>query len=111
MGWIIALLILLLAVAVNGIAAGVVAVLHAWRVRLPRESRIFIASATAALVPTAITILLALVGSSDTDLMGLPELAIFAGACLAAITLVSLPGAVAVARKLEAPGNEFRAFE
>ena len=112
MAWVFVSLIVLLVVAGNGLAAGVAAVLHAWQVRLPRESRIFVASATAALIPTAVLFVLALVGSSQADgSIGTSELLIVAGACLAVTTIVSLPGAIAVTRKLEAPGDAYRVFE
>ena len=113
-GWVVALLGLMLVLALNGLAAGVAAIFHAWRVRLPRESRVFFASVAAAVLPAGVIVLLAIVGASQPGTratLGPMEFLLIFGACTVAGIIVSLPGAVVVARKLESPGEDYRTFE
>jgi hypothetical protein len=96
-------------IGLNGFAAGVVAVLQAWRSGMRRGSRIFVASATSALLPASYMIVIpAMTGTSGEEfgIMILSSAVIFAFA-----TVVSLPGAIIVSRKLVQPGDEYRTFE
>jgi hypothetical protein len=99
-------------VGLNGFAAGAVAALHVWRVKLPRESRMFAASAAAGFLPATALICLAMAGSSQGELPGgATELVVIFGVTFTAALVVSLPGAIIVGRKLDHPGEAHRTFE
>ena len=102
--------ILISIVGVNLSAAGVVAILHAWRSKMRRGGRIFTAAAMTGLLPASLMIptMLPGVSAGAEAPVGL-VVAFFM--VLGMVTVVSLPGALIVARKLEAPGDEFRVFE
>ena len=105
--WIILIWILVL----NCCAAGVGEMLHLCRKNIRRAGRVVVAAAVAALmnigmfVPIAFTDPMA-GGSDDYLIVG----GIFP-AVLAITFFITLPGAIVITRKLEAPGDEFRAFE
>jgi hypothetical protein len=96
-------------VGLNGFAAGAAAILHLWRSRLARGTRSMLAAALAGALPASFLIVIPMADSG----MGEP-FAVFLLAfavVLAGATAVSLPGAIIVSKKLEKPGEEFRAFE
>jgi hypothetical protein len=97
-------------VILNGCAAGVVAMLHAWRSSMRRGSRVTVALAVTAFLPASMFIP-AIIKDSLTDAEEPVIMALAVGAIFVVALVTSLPGALIVARKLEAPGDEFRAFE
>jgi hypothetical protein len=110
--WIMVWLGLVALIGLNGFAAGVAAILHAWRVKLPRESRSFLASACAAFLAASSFVGLAMIGASETDASNGTTLLVFIfGVCFVVALVVSLPGAILVGRKLDGPGDAHRAFE
>lgn len=103
-GWVIVVTI----VGLNGFAAGVAAILHARRSKLRRGSRTVLAAAIAATLPASFFVVVPLAeGWRSWDSGWLLALAAVLGLGAA----VSLPGASIITRKLEAPGDEYRAFE
>ena len=112
MEWAVLIWILVSAAAgLNLSAAGVAAILHAWRVNMRRGGRMFAAAVIAALVPTSGFVAIALSESATATSEDPFIVAIVFLAIQAVCTLVSLPGAAVVARKLEHPGDDFRVFE
>ena len=105
--WVIAVLIVLL----NGCAAGVVAILHARRATLRRGRRVMTAAAVTALLLASMFIPFALADFSSTGMEEPIVIGLTLAMVFAVSLVVSIPGALIVARKLEAPGEEFRAFE
>jgi hypothetical protein len=99
-----------LIVILNGCAAGVVAILHAWRSSMRRGGRVIVAVAVTASLP-AIMFVPAFIGDSLNPAEEPVVMVIAMSAIFVVAFVTSLPGAVIVARKLEAPGDEFRAFE
>ena len=102
--------VLVFLVLLNGFAAGIAAALHVWRSKQPRRSRILTAAAVSGLVPAAIALpaMAADVSSGMVAPLGL----LVGIAVICAIAMgASLPGAVIVARKLDGPGDAYRAFE
>lgn len=113
MEWVIGIWAILVSViGFNLSAAGMVAILHAWGSKMRRGGRIMMAALVAGLLPASALIA---VGLADTVWSSSPEepfvMALAFGMVLAVATVVSLPGALIVARKLEAPGDDYRAFE
>ena len=102
--WVIAVTVL----ALNGFAAGVAALFYA-RKSMRGGSRNLLAAALAGLLPASLVIVvpLAQAGAGEEPYIWLLAFAIL----FAVSTGVSLPGAIIVSRKLEKPGDEFRAFE
>ena len=101
--------ILVLIVGLNGFAAGVVALLHAWRRTQRRRSRVLTAGAVAGSLPAVLLLPLMLLDISWE--VEAPMAFIGAGVFSAIAFVVSLPGAIVVARKLEGPGDAYKAFE
>lgn len=97
-------------IGLNGFAAGMVAVLHVWRSKRPRRSRVLIAATITGLVPAALAAPAMLVDMSSGMVAPVGLLIGIAVACVLAMA-ASLPGAVIVARKLDGPGDAYRAFE
>ena len=103
-GWVIVVTV----VGLNDFAAGVAAMLHAWRSELRPGSRTLLAGTMAAILPTSFFIVVPLAEDWRSWESGwLLALA----AVLGVGALVSLPGASIVTRKLEAPRGEYRTFE
>ena len=104
--WVIVVFIVML----NGCAAGVVGMLHAWRSKMGRGMRTLTAVVLTALLPSSMFIpsgfMDATMGTEGPLILGLAF-----GMVFALTLIVSLPGALIVARKLEQPGEEYRAFE
>jgi hypothetical protein len=106
----IAWLILVFVIGLNGFAAGVAAILHAWRHGQKRATRTLIAAISAGLFPFSWlvpTFFSELGSGSEAPLY----LALGGGVLFAIATAVSFPAAIVVSRKLEAPGDQFRTFE
>ena len=97
----------------NLCAAGVAAILHAWRSKMRRPVRVVAAAAATGALPASTLIVAGLVQVGwPTTSAEEPFIAALAFALVMGLTmLASLPGAFIVARKLEAPGDDFRAFE
>jgi hypothetical protein len=97
-------------VGLNGFAAGTVAVVHLWKRQQSRGGKVLIAAISSALLPTSLIVpgmlLSASVGGTAPAYVVLGAIMMFAMSLVA-----SLPGAIVVARKLEKPGDEYRAFE
>ena len=110
--WLVGIwLVLVTIVGLNGIAGGVAAFLHASRSKRSRGGRTFLASAVAGFLPASSIVAIVIVGATeDTTETPMVLVAIF-GMCFAVATLVSVPGAIVVANKLESPGEDYRAFE
>jgi hypothetical protein len=114
MEWLIAVwAIAMVVIAFNLCAAGVAAILHAWRSKIRRPARVAAAAATTGVLPASTLIVVGLVEVGwPTSSVEDPFVAALAFALVMGLTmLASLPGAFIVARKLEAPGDDFRAFE
>ena len=96
--------------ALNGFAAGVAAAFYAWRRAISRWGRIFYSAGMAGLLPASIMIL-AVVNPDQYPIED--RIWIFPAACLIFSVgfVASVPGAWIITRKLEQPGDEFRAFE
>lgn len=97
-------------VGINLAAGGVAAILHVRRKGQPRRGRVLTAAAIVALLPTALVIPAMLIPAS---IGGVAPVGM-----IVAVVLVfafgfagSLPGAVIVARQLDKPGDDYRAFE
>jgi hypothetical protein len=101
--------ILISIVILNGCAAGVVAILHAWGSKMRRGGRALAAVLVTGLLPAAMI----LPGFFRTGVFGEESTVVVLGLAMILVlsSVVSLPGALIVARKLEAPGDEFRTFE
>jgi hypothetical protein len=97
-------------VGLNGFAAGIVTVLYLWRRQQRRGTRVLAAVMLTALLPASLMApgMLMSASAGATAPVGMLVGTAF---LFAAAMVVSLPGALIVARKLEAPGDEFRAFE
>ena len=94
----------------NGFAAGLAAALHVWRKDQPRRSRVLTAAGITALVPVVITLPAIYFEVSTGASAVVPVIVGFAFIC--GVTMaISLPGAVIIARKLDGPGEAYRAFE
>src|SRR5687767_11061765 len=111
MEWIIGIwMIVISVVGVNLCAAGIAAILHAWRSKFRRGGRVVAAAAVAGFLPSSS---LLAVGLAESAWSGPSEepfvMAIAFGVVMAIAAIVALPGALIVARKLEAPGDDFRA--
>ncbi|HEY6817409.1 MAG TPA: hypothetical protein VI168_17880 [Croceibacterium sp.] len=104
-GWVILVALL----ALNGTAAGLVALLHSRSADAGRGNRISLAALAAGAMPASFMIVVPLAegGSGEQPIVWL----LAAGAVLAVGTAVSLPGAILVSRKLGKPGEDYRAFE
>jgi hypothetical protein len=95
-------------VGLNLCAAGMAAILHAWRSQMRRGGRAVLASALSAILPSSFLVVVPLTeGWGEWESGWILAIAM----ALALGTVVSLPGSLFVARKLEAPGDDFRAFE
>ena len=97
-------------IALNVFSIGIVAVLHLWRRRQSRGGKVLIAAVCTGLLPASLMVpsLLLSVSIGATAPAGL---LIGAVVVFVAAMVVSLPGALIVARKLDAPGEDYRAFE
>ncbi|KRA83109.1 hypothetical protein [Altererythrobacter sp. Root672] len=103
-------IILVVAVGLNGFAAGVAAALSVWGPAWKRPSRILVAAASAGFLPFGVLIPATFLELSS----GMKEstyLALGFGVMFVIATVVSLPGAIVVSRKLERPSDDFLAFE
>ena len=101
--------ILIAIIGLNGFAAGVAAVLHSRRAKQRRRARIVTAAAVTGLLPACVMIppvlaQMSIGAEAPIALLG-------TGAVFLVTMAVSLPGAAVVARRLEAPGEDYRAFE
>ncbi len=93
----------------NGTSAGAAAMLHVWGSKTRRGGRMLIASVAAGALPASFIVVVPLAegGAGQEPLIWLLAL----GAVLAVGTVLALPGAIVVSRKLEGPGDDYRAFE
>ena len=108
-------------IGLNGFAAGVTALLHIWKGGKSRQVRTIVAAFVSGLLPASVIILpLSGAGSSgnaELDIVVSVEPGTFSSLAVTFLTLlvsgsiVALPGAVAVARKLEYLGDRIRAFD
>lgn len=96
-------------IALNGFAAGIVAGLHVRRRSMRRRSRVLLAAVAAGLLPAQFMIVVPLAEGGAGEELFIWALAF--GMSLAVGTLLSLPGAIVASRKLDAPGDDYRAFE
>lgn len=114
MEWVVgAWAIVVAVVALNLCAAGVAGIMHAWRSKTRRGGRILAATAVSGSLPGSIFIVAGLV-EAGWPTSSAEEPLVMAGAVAMVMglgMLVSLPGAAIVARKLEAPGEDYRTFE
>jgi hypothetical protein len=105
--WVIVVWIFVL----NCCAAGVGAMLHIWRRKIRRGGRIVAAAAIAGLLNIGMFVPVAF---TDPTWAG-PDGPLFLGVVFLGVLVltfvIALPGAMVVARKLEAPGDDYRAFE
>jgi len=107
--WAIAMVI----IGFNLCAAGVAAILHAWRSKMRRPARVVAAAAVTGVLPASTLIVAGLVevgwrtSSSEEPFVAALVFTLVMGLTM----LASLPGAIIVSRKLEAPGDDFRVFE
>jgi cytochrome bd-type quinol oxidase subunit 2 len=104
--WVIVIFI----IALNGAAAGVVAAFHAWQSRMRRGQRIVAAATASGVLSGAWLIPFALSAESTNSEEPMIIVLVFV-AFIGVGTLVSLPGALIVGRKLDSPGDIHRAFE
>ena len=112
MDWLYAAWLVLAAVITfNLSAAGAAALLYGWRSRLRRGSRTFLASAVTGFLPASSFMAIGLYDSGDRLNQDAAVYASIFVMSFAIAAIVSLPGAIIVSRKLEAPGDDFRAFE
>ena len=113
MEWVVGIWAIVVGIAIlNLCAAGVAAVMHAWRSKMRRGGRIVTAAAVTGFLPAS-TLLAA--GIAETAWSSTAEEPLVMGLAFAMLLtigmVVSLPGALLVARKLEAPGDDYRSFE
>lgn len=102
--------VVVLIIGLNGFAAGMVAVLHIWRGKQSRRSRALTAAALAGLFPGLIAV--APMAVDMTTGARAPFGLIVGLVVLCAVAMaISLPAALIVARKLDGPGDAFKAFE
>jgi hypothetical protein len=95
---------------INGFAAGMVAILFAWRRSQRRGSRVLTAVVLTGLLPASMMVP-ALLAQASAGFESPAGMIIGTVGVFVLAMAGSLPGALIVARKLEAPGDEFRAFE
>jgi peptidoglycan/LPS O-acetylase OafA/YrhL len=97
-------------IGLNGFAAGVSAALYIWGKRIRRGGRIMLAAFAAGSIPAA---MIAGIGLSEEGFSGEGSMIVVFvfGVFVAVGAVVSLPGAILVARGLERPGDDFKAFE
>ena len=114
MDWVIGVwLTVMSVVVVNLCAAGVIAILHGWRSKTRRGRRILTASAVAGLIPASTMLTIGLAEDGWPSLASEEALivALAFAVILATAMLVAVPGALVVDRKLDGPGDAYRAFE
>jgi hypothetical protein len=110
--WLVGIWLLFVAVvALNGVAGTAAAMQHALRSKQSRGGRTFLASAIAGFLAASSIVAIAILGTAEGEPQAPMVLVAVFGMCFAVATLVSVPGAIVVANKLEAPGDDFRAFE
>ena len=95
------------AVIFNLCAAGVVAIVHGWANQVSRAGRILIAVGVTGFLPGLALTPMILMDQTTEPLVAVVA---FFGIFIAA-AVFSLPGAIAVSRKLESPSNDLRVFE
>jgi hypothetical protein len=91
----------------NLCAAGVVAIVHGWATQVSRAGKVMIAVGVTGLLPGLAMMPMILMDETTETLVAIVA---FLGIFIFA-ALFSLPGAVAVARKLQNPSNDLRVFE
>lgn len=105
-------LLLVALVGLNGFAAGMAATLHLWRGMVRPRIRIILAATVSGLLPFAM-----LAAPLSLELGSVSDAPQFIGAVMAMIlivglgTLVSLPGATVITRKLAGRGDAYKSFE
>ena len=102
---------LVFALILNGCAAGVVAMLHAWRSSMGRGGKAVAAGFATGVGTGAMFMTFAIDDLTTSDTEGPLVVGLALAVFVAIATVVSLPGALIVARKLDRPGEDFRAFE
>jgi hypothetical protein len=95
------------AVIFNLCAAGVVAIVHGWANQVSRAGRILIAVCLTGFLPGLALTPMILMDETTEPLVAVVA---FLGIVVAA-ALFSLPGAIAVSRKLVNPSNDLRVFD
>jgi len=104
--WAIAVFVVVL----NGFSAGLTAFFHLWRSKQARRSRALTAAAITGLIPLVVAAPAVLTQTSNGTVSVVGFIVGFG--VLSVLTMaVSLPGAVIIARKLDGPGDAYRAFE
>ena len=106
----IAWLALTMVVMSNAAAGGSAALLYAWRITPQHGMRCMIAGAIAGGLLASWLSGAAFIGASEADDLLVIIPTVF-GISLLVGTLVSIPGALIVSRKLAAPGDDYRIFE
>ncbi len=87
MEWVVVIWVVLATiVGLNGLAAGVAAMLHAWRSPLKRGGRTFWASAVAGFLPASSLVAVAILGSTENTTEGPMVLVSIFGMCFAVAT-------------------------
>lgn len=102
---------IVLAVLMNGCSGGVAAVLHRRRHTFRRAGRIATSALVTGLISTSMILPVASVDPQWADSGGPLILVLALAAVLAIATLICVPGAFLIARRLEGPGDEYRTFE
>ena len=95
-------------VGLNGFAAGIVAVLHAWRSRMRQGGRVGMACLAAGSLPASI---FAVVGFAESFASDPGTWALVVAGVFAVAAVISLPAAILVSRRLERPRTDYQAFE
>ena len=103
--------LVVLAVLMNGCAGGVAAILHRRRQTFRRAGRIVSAAGLTGLISTSMLLPIASIDPQWAESGGPMILGLALAAVFVIATVISLPGAVFVARRLEAAGDGFRVFE
>ncbi len=95
-------------IGLNGFAAGIVAVLHAWRSRMRQGGRVGMACLAAGSLPASI---FAVVGFAESFASDPGTWALIIASVFAVAAVISLPAAILVSRRLERPRTDYQAFE
>jgi hypothetical protein len=103
-------MILIAIVILNGCAAGVTAMLHVRR-KMRRGARVMTAVLITAVLEASMFVPVAFADAMRARPDGLLVIGTIIAVVFAGALVVSLPGALVVSRKLEAPRDEYHTFE
>jgi hypothetical protein len=95
----------------NGCGAGVAAMLYIWRRSMRPGARAVVAASLTGLLPASLVIAMMFTERELVLGEGLGILLLAFAALFAVSTLVALPGALVVTRRLAQPGDDHRYFE